>query len=69
MYELTRNPEVAARLRDEVLNQVGPTRRPDYADIKDMKYVRAFINGKLHCPSTEFVLTSSLEVLRLYPPV
>ena len=47
MYELTRNPDIAARLREEILNQVGPTRRPDYDDIKEMKYVRAFINGKL----------------------
>jgi hypothetical protein len=34
------------RLREEVLEKVGPNRRPDYDDIRDMKYLRAVINGK-----------------------
>ena len=41
------------RLREEILDVVGPTRRPTYDDIRNLKYMRAFIN----------------EVLRLYPPV
>ncbi|KAI0791801.1 cytochrome P450 [Abortiporus biennis] len=53
MYELTQHPEIFAKLRQEILNQVGENRRPDYDDIREMKYMRAFIN----------------EVLRLHPPV
>ena len=41
------------RLREEVLSVVGPTRRPTYDDIRNMKFLRAVIN----------------ETLRLYPPV
>lgn len=33
------------RLRTEILDKVGPTRRPDYDDIRDMRYLRAVING------------------------
>ncbi|KAM5540778.1 hypothetical protein V8D89_005422 [Ganoderma adspersum] len=53
VYALAEHPAVLARLRREVLDVVGPTRRPTYEDIREMKYMRAFIN----------------EVLRLYPPV
>ncbi|KAJ7464337.1 cytochrome P450 monooxygenase pc-1 [Mycena latifolia] len=53
IYFLSMYPEVCARLREEVLAHVGPTRRPTYDDIKDMKYLRAVIN----------------ESMRLYPSV
>lgn len=47
-YFLSQYPHVVRRLRQEILSKVGPTRRPDYDDIREMKYLRAFINGKLH---------------------
>ena len=53
MYALAQHPRVLARLRAEVRATVGPARRPTYDDVREMKYMRAFIN----------------EVLRLYPPV
>jgi cytochrome P450 len=53
VYFLSMYPKVTARLREEILDQVGPTRRPDYDDIREMKYLRAVIN----------------ETLRLYPVV
>ncbi|KAG5727413.1 Cytochrome P450 52E1 [Termitomyces sp. T112] len=53
IYCLAMYPTVHARLREEVLDQVGPTKRPDFDDIKDMKYLRAVIN----------------ETLRLFPTV
>ncbi|TFK72864.1 cytochrome P450 monooxygenase pc-3 [Pluteus cervinus] len=52
-YMLSEHPHVMTRLRQEVLDTVGPDRTPTYADLKDMKYLRAVIN----------------ECLRLYPPV
>jgi hypothetical protein len=42
---LAENPEISDRLRQEILGKVGPTNRPSYDDIRDMKYLRAFING------------------------
>ncbi len=53
VFALAEHPVVLERLRKEVLDVVGPRRRPTYEDIREMKYMRAFIN----------------EVLRLYPPV
>ncbi|KAI5825487.1 cytochrome P450 [Schizophyllum commune Tattone D] len=53
IYKLAQHPDIAEKLRAEILDKVGPTRRPTYDDIRDMKYLRAFLN----------------EVLRLYPIV
>ncbi|KAI0369451.1 cytochrome P450 [Pilatotrama ljubarskyi] len=53
IYALAEHPEVLQRLRAEVLSVVGPTQRPTYDSVREMKYMRAFIN----------------EVLRLWPPV
>nr|GAT57937.1 cytochrome P450 [Mycena chlorophos] len=53
IYFLSIYPAISQRLRTEILDQVGPARRPTYEDIRDMKYLRAVIN----------------ETLRLYPPV
>ncbi|KAG2014268.1 cytochrome P450 [Coprinopsis cinerea AmutBmut pab1-1] len=53
LYALTQHPHVESKLRNEVISKVGYSRRPDYEDMKELKYLRAFVN----------------EVLRLYPPV
>lgn len=52
-YMLAMHPDLAVRLRTEIIERVGSTRSPTYDDIKEMKYLRAFIN----------------ETLRLYPVV
>ncbi|KAI9673877.1 MAG: hypothetical protein M1817_002083 [Caeruleum heppii] len=52
-YELGRNPEIVRRLRQEILERVGPSRTPTYDDLKSMKYLQAVLN----------------ETLRLYPAV
>jgi cytochrome P450 len=36
LYFLAKYPDVMKRLRDEVMDKVGPTRRPTFDDIKDM---------------------------------
>ncbi|TRM60432.1 cytochrome P450 [Schizophyllum amplum] len=53
IYKLAEHPDILAKLREEILDKVGATRRPTFEDIRDMKYLRAFLN----------------EVLRLYPIV
>ncbi|KAF8498338.1 cytochrome P450 [Gautieria morchelliformis] len=52
-YCLAMHPDVLARLREEVLNTVGPTRAPTFDDVRGMKYLRAVLN----------------ETLRLFPSV
>ncbi|KIM77311.1 hypothetical protein PILCRDRAFT_825474 [Piloderma croceum F 1598] len=53
IYCLSQHPEVAEKLRKEIINKVGLARSPTYEDIKDMKYTRSVLN----------------ETLRLFPPV
>ncbi|KAI0677048.1 cytochrome P450 monooxygenase pc-3 [Trametes maxima] len=53
VYLLSQHPAVLKRLREEIYEHVGSTRRPTYDDIRNMKYLRACLN----------------ETLRLYPPV
>ncbi|KAJ7078425.1 cytochrome P450 monooxygenase CYP63 [Mycena belliarum] len=52
-YFMAIYPEVARKLRADVLSHCGPHGMPTYEHIRDMKYLRAVLN----------------EVLRLYPPV
>jgi len=42
---LAEHPEVLRRLRQEILEKVGPHRRPTYDDFRDMKFLKAVING------------------------
>lgn len=53
VYMLAEHPKILQRLREEILQKVGPQRRPTYDDFKEMKFLRAVIN----------------ETLRLYPVV
>ncbi|KAH7868885.1 cytochrome P450 monooxygenase pc-1 [Lentinula edodes] len=53
IYFLSMYPETMDRLRKEIFEKVGPSQRPTYDDIRDMKFLRAVIN----------------ETLRLYPVV
>ena len=50
-YELSKRPAVVAKLREEVLNYIGPHRQPTYSDMKSMRYLQHTLN----------------ETLRLYP--
>lgn len=42
---LAEHPDIIQRLREEILVSVSPTARPTQQSIKDLKYLRAFING------------------------
>ncbi|CAI4216201.1 unnamed protein product [Parascedosporium putredinis] len=53
LYELSRRPDVVAKLRREILATVGSRRCPTYRDLKNMPYLKAVVN----------------ETLRLYPVV
>ncbi|KAG2139814.1 cytochrome P450 [Suillus bovinus] len=53
LYLLSTHPHVMTRLREEIMTKVGPTDRPTYDHIRDMKYLRAVIN----------------ETMRLFSPV
>ncbi|KAF2203067.1 cytochrome P450 52A11 [Delitschia confertaspora ATCC 74209] len=53
IYELSLQPHITAKLRQEIINTVGLERAPAYDDLKDMKYLQHVIN----------------ETLRLYPVV
>ena len=72
VYMLALHPDVLQKLRAEIRSTVG-MRRPSYDDIKQMKFLRAFINGlysfsfRLHM--LNIISFVSLEVLRLYPAV
>ncbi|KAK0187434.1 cytochrome P450 [Armillaria mellea] len=52
VYMMCEHPDMATRLRSEIIDKVG-SRRPTCDDIREMKYLRAFLD----------------ETLRLYPPV
>lgn len=45
VYFLSQYPDVMKRLREEVLAKVGSARAPDYDDIRELKYLRAVLNG------------------------
>lgn len=49
---LTQHPDVLHRLREEILSKVGSSRRPTYDDMRDMKYMRAVINGESYSKAT-----------------
>ncbi|KAH9936562.1 cytochrome P450 [Fomitopsis serialis] len=53
VYLLSVHPHVLVRLREEILSRVGPSRYPDFEDMREMKYTRAVIN----------------ETMRLFPAV
>ncbi|PBK71210.1 cytochrome P450 [Armillaria solidipes] len=51
VYMMCEHPDMVTRLRSEILGKVG-NRRPTYEDIRDMKYLRAFINETLRLYAT-----------------
>ncbi|KAK0200205.1 cytochrome P450 [Desarmillaria ectypa] len=56
VYMMCEHPDMLTRLRSEILEKVG-TKRPTYEDIRDMKYLRAFLNAGL-CTRVSTVATT-----------
>lgn len=52
-YELSQQPKIVAKLREEIVGRVGEHKVPTYEDLKSMRYLNHVIN----------------ETLRLYPVV
>ena len=70
VYFLSQYPNVLRRLREEILAKVGPTNRPTYDDIRDMKYLRAVLNGvSLFLGGFFILIRLYIETMRLYPAV
>ena len=42
---LSQHPDVLRRLREEILSVVGDSRSPTLEQLREMKYMRAVING------------------------
>ena len=42
---LSQHPNVLHKLREEILTVVGDSRSPALEDLREMKYLRAVING------------------------
>ncbi|KAL8710302.1 MAG: hypothetical protein Q9220_005072 [cf. Caloplaca sp. 1 TL-2023] len=51
--ELSANPTIYTKLRQEILSEIGPDKAPTYDDIKKLRYLQHVIN----------------ETLRMYPPL
>lgn len=70
---LADNPHVLHRLREEILSVLGTDRTPTFEHVREMKYLRAVINGETSrlCRVDQTLINVSevLETLRLYPPV
>ena len=65
MYCLAMYPDILERLRREILTVVGKERNPTYDDIKEMKYLKAVLNGeqRISVTLTRFVFILALQRL------
>lgn len=57
---LIEHPEVERRLRKEMLERVGSKRSPTSEDIRGMRYLKAFLNGKKRMARTDVASTDLL---------
>ncbi|PPQ79330.1 hypothetical protein CVT25_002560 [Psilocybe cyanescens] len=45
VYMLAEHPDIEKRLREEIFTKVGPTEAPKYDQMREMRYVKAFLNA------------------------
>ncbi|KAJ3743832.1 cytochrome P450 [Lentinula raphanica] len=50
VYMLSQHPAILHKLRSEILTVVGASRQPTYDDFRDIKYLRAVLNGTRIAP-------------------
>ncbi|KAI6039223.1 cytochrome P450 [Pisolithus marmoratus] len=63
VYMLSQHPDVLKRLRTEVLSAVRSSRRPTYNEVREMKYMRAVINGAVVCLAYFSLCRTSIEAV------
>ena len=44
-YMLSEHPDIEERLREEIYEKAGQTGQPTHDHMREMKYMRAFLNG------------------------
>ena len=67
---LADHPDVFAHLRNEVLETLGPNGKIGPENLREMKYLRAVLNGESFFRRGHTLpLTAVSETLRLYPNV
>ena len=44
-YMMAEHPDIESRLREEIYEKVGETGRPTYDQMREMKFMKAFLNG------------------------
>ena len=44
-YMLSEHPDIEKRLREEIYEKVGQTGQPTHDHMREMRYMRAFLNG------------------------
>jgi len=60
MAMLAQHPELYARLREEVLDTIGVDGKINPDSVKEMKYLRAVLNGKQDLPA--FITATRLTI-------
>ncbi|KAI0056481.1 cytochrome P450 [Artomyces pyxidatus] len=69
LYFLAFRPETCDLLRQEILETFGPEETPTYEGLKNMPYLRAFINETLRLfPAAPLVARTSLDTPLVLPP-
>ncbi|KAF9178957.1 hypothetical protein BGZ51_004509 [Haplosporangium sp. Z 767] len=62
MWHLAHRPDVVARMKEEILQVLGPNAVPGYDDIKKLKYQKQVVNEVLRlCPPVPFNIRQSVE--------
>ncbi|KAK6067841.1 cytochrome p450 alkane hydroxylase [Seiridium cupressi] len=68
-YQLSRYPDKFAKLRLEILDKVGRTKRPSYEDLKGMTYLRHVLDETLRMyPAVPYNIRTALEDTTLPGP-
>ncbi|KAH9478516.1 Cytochrome P450 monooxygenase 75 [Psilocybe cubensis] len=60
VYMLSEHPDIEKRLREEIYEKVGPSEAPKYENMREMRYMKAFINdhptqGTVHLRCTHSI--------------